>query len=177
MQIVGEIPAHRSGQARHETVEQLEGTEIEFNTEPAVIEPELPCGHESFHGLVWPDEDPPFPFLIHVPLQLFGHISGIGNDDAVNLLVDPSKDVPIIGSWTREPYTKHSAVMVSGHGHFQPIKPAFGRSAEPGKACHGLVSVRVLCEADREVGTVRVFHEVGMLPAEPHEDEQETHRQ
>ena len=106
-------------------MEEFQITEIKFNPESPLVELVLPLGHEFFHGLVWSNEHPALAFAVHVLLQLLGYIPRICNNDAENIRIDVPKDISIIGPGLGEPQCKHSAVMITGQGHFESVKPAF----------------------------------------------------
>lgn len=124
MAIIGKVAVHRSGKARHQSMEAFQGTEIKLDLEPSFVQLLLPFGHDPLHGFERSNEEPSFPFTAHILLKLCRDISGIEHNDAVSVFVNRPADISIIRGRKREDDAEDSSVMITGHRHFEPVKPA-----------------------------------------------------
>lgn len=124
MEVVSKVAVHGSREASDQSVKQFEAAEVELDPEPSTVQLLLPSGHEFFHGLEWPDEEPSFPLDVHILFKLSGDIPGIKDDDAVDVLVDRSADITVIRGRESENDPEDSPIMIAGHRHFEAVKPA-----------------------------------------------------
>lgn len=98
MDIVRKVAVNRARERGHESMEELEISEVELDLEAAVVQMVLPRGLEFLHGFRRFEEYPSFSLLVHGLLQFLREIPCVGNDDAVNFSVNFRKDVSVIRS-------------------------------------------------------------------------------
>ena len=176
MEIVGEVAIDGSRQRGHEAKEQLQGTEVKLNSKPSLIQLKLPPRRQSLHGFVGFGQEPPFPLNVHVLLQLFGDIAGVSYQDTVEIGIQRPEQVAVIDGWRGNAEVQESAVVISYISQFKPIKPALATMSEVRETSHGLMLVRILFEAHRQVSGIGVLHGVGLLLVQAHDSKQETER-
>jgi len=130
---------------------------------------------EFSHGLQWFDETPAC-VGVHLAFKVFGDISRVGNDNASDILIDFSEDVPVIGIGGGEHEREQSSVVISRHRHFKTIIEAFSGMSPCGESTHGFVPCRILGKTDGDVSRIRILHKVRVSSSHAHEVKQDAER-